>query len=50
MMRTSALPPPRKVRQPPSRKNSYGFSLIVFMIDPQLRLTGPSPRGISQEL
>lgn len=41
--------PPKKVH-PPSRKNSSGLSLIVFMIWPQFKFTGPSAIGISTEL
>ena len=36
--------------QPPSLKNSYGSSLTVFMMACQLRLTGPSEKGMSTEL
>lgn len=47
--RTSAPPPPRKLH-PPCWKKSYGLSLIVFMIGPQFKLTGPSLNGMSTEL
>ncbi len=46
---TSSPVPPKNV-QPPPRKNSYGLSLIVFMMGPQFRLTGPSASGMSTEL
>lgn len=36
--------------QPPSLKKSYGSSLTVFMMACQLRLTGPSEKGMSTEL
>ena len=46
---TSPPPPPRKL-QPPCWKKSYGLSLIVFMMGPQFKLTGPSLGGMSTEL
>lgn len=44
-----AAAPPKKL-QPPCWKNSYGSSLMVFMMGPQFKLTGPSLRGMSTEL
>ena len=49
VLTSSAAVPPRN-DHPPCWKNSYGSSLMVFMMGPQFKLTGPSLRGMSTEL
>ena len=44
---TSSPAPPRKL-QPPAWKNSYGLSLMLFMIVAQFKLIDDSARGMSQ--